>query len=320
MKKVLSIIACVMIVCIVIACVFFKKEDGKKELKEVVIDTSNAIDRSVVNLIREEKILEKYLPDGVKVKWKDMASGSARKDALLASEVQFIAVTSSQFVIYRDSNMPITLINALSKVSTGIYSNNPNIKTIADLAKAERIATNSMTSDDYMLFKKLAYENFGDYNYFDDKMSFMDEVDILTSLKSSKDIDVAILPYVYAKYADEVDSLTKLYESSGNEPFERYLVTTNEFYKNYPDIVSAFIKAEEEAVKFINDDPQKASEILAKSYELDTALIKEFFIKYPPSLKVRSYDLTADLLYEMKVVENKPQELTEMLNYNDIIK
>ena len=307
-------------VIVIIALMFLITGCKDKELKEVVIDTSNAIDRSVVNIIREEKILEKYLGNDIKVKWKDMASGSARKDALLAGEVQFIAVTSSQFVIYKDSGMPIVLISALSKVSTGIYSNNPNIKTISDLTKAKKIVTNSMTSDDYMLFKKMVYDNFKDYNYFDEKMSFMDEVDILTSLKSSKDIDVAIFPYVYAKYADEINTLTKIYSSSVNEPFERYLITTNEFYTNHPDIVDAFIKALEEAVEFINDNPKKASEILSPIYELDEKMIREFFDNYPPSLTVNGYNLTSDLLYKMKVVENKPQKLEEMFNYKDIIK
>jgi ABC-type nitrate/sulfonate/bicarbonate transport systems, periplasmic components len=310
MKKILIIIT---IMIVLTGC-------RKKELKEVVIDTSNAIDRSVVNIMREEKILEKYLPEGVKVKWKDMSSGIARKDALLAGEVQFIAVTSSQFIIYKDSGMPITLINSLSNISTSIYSNNPNIKSIEDLDKAKRIVVNSMTSDDYMLFKRIAYEYFGDYNYFDDKMSFMDEVDILTSLKSSKDIDVAILPYVYAAYADEVKTLTKLYESSVDEPFERYLVTTDKFYNEHPEIVEAFIKAEEEAVKFINENPERASEILAPIYELDKIIIKEFFDKYPPSLSVKGYDETANLLYEMKVIENKPKKLSDMENYKDIVK
>jgi NitT/TauT family transport system substrate-binding protein len=309
------VITFVVIAGAIIAGIFINnqnKEDIGEDYKTdtIVIATSVNQTKAILNIMQTDKLIEKYLPEGVSVEWANVSGFADTRDAIVSGQVNFASSGAPGVINAIEQGYPLRIVANSMSTSAKIYSNNPKIKSVKDLSEANRIAIQSLGGFYNLALNIISNENFNDYMSLESKLVELEYEDMLASLRTSSDIDAAIIAFPYTPEADNVEKLTMIYDATETikeNLLGNYLYTSTKFAEENPTLVKAFLKAEKEAVDYMNNDPRGAAQKLAKMYDdMEVDVLYDELIAFPPKMSITNYDKITELLFSVGILDKAP--------------
>lgn len=309
----IAIIGVVIVITIAIMLRIFSHRTTAK--RNITIVTSPELVKSVLNVIKEKKLLNKYLPKDVTVKWINIDGTSNIRDALATGQADIGPLGTIGFINAIEKKYPLYLISNSDNVVLYLISSNPDIKTATDVASANKIAINSLGSSAQVALQIFAKEKFGNYHYFDNKIISPGQDVITDSMQTSKDMDVAIVNVnQYFSLKDKVN-LLQILDNDGIL-LTNYVVSNVKFANNNQDIISAFYKAERESVDYLNNNPNDASMLLAPIYGLSCEQVLYELKNNKRQLEITDYDNITKTLHNLNLLENNPTPYSKIMKYD----
>ncbi|MBE5936758.1 MAG: ABC transporter substrate-binding protein [Lachnospiraceae bacterium] len=317
MKKLMS---CILIISIVImaACGSGK---GNKEERTVRINCHDVYAATTLLVMKEYKILEKYLPENVKVEWVELATGPDIRDAMVSGNLDIADLSLMTFIMGYENKLPLKLVSYMGATPIKVYSNSESINSVSDIGTNDKIAITNKTTTLHAAFLGLCEDKLGDAMIYDNNLSAVPAADALASISNSDDYKAAIFSFPNCSKAEELDNVKLLEDMS--DVIEKYSVgaasvSSSEFYDNNKDIIEAYKKAQDDVLNYIEENTDEVSVFLAERFGVSAELVKEVIETMPPSKFVNNYDLQAKLLYDNGILTSEPTKFIELENYDEI--
>ena len=226
-------------------------------------------------IMKEKQLLEKTYP-GVTVEWTQLNSGAAVGEALTAGSVDVGAVGPGPAIINITAGSPIKIFANMSSVPMNLLSMDPNasLETIAD---TDQIATVNIGSIQHICLAMAAEKRYGDAHKFDEKILAMKHPDGMASLISgSVKFHLTAPPYIVKEQEQGATIVDKFEDVWPVGTSFIVGVCTNKLHDEKPDLYKALCDSLQEAVDFINDNPDETAKLLCENEGTDADTLKSW--------------------------------------------
>lgn len=296
---------------------------GKTEDRVVRIAQTGVYVSATAQIMKEQEILEKYLPEGVRIEWSQIATGPDLRDAIISRKVDIADFSLMTYIAAYENDLPLTLISFSGSTPINIYSNDSGVEKVADFSDAAKIAITNKSTNLHIAFLAYCEENLGNAMVYDNCLSPIPAADAIGSLQTSKDYNGAVFSFPMMVKAEENTNLKKIADMT--EVIHDYsvgdgFVTHSDYLKDNKDIIEAFLKAQEETLQFIEEHPEETAQILSSLYGVEQSHIANVLESMPPQKKVLGYDKQAQLLYKAGILTKEPTKFEDIPNYENIPK
>ena len=261
---------------LLLATLLFAGNCAHAELKELVIAQQPGIGYLNLMVMQDKKLIEKYAQQtglgDLKVTWQAIPSGQAMNEALNADKLH-IAAGGVAPLIFAWANsqgkQDYKGIASLNTMPLLLNTKNPNIKSLADFTDKDKIAMPAVkTSIQAVTLQMAAAAAFGDANW--------SKLDALTVTMSHPDATKKMLdpanneitahfsapPFQYQQLKNPaIHTVTSSYDVLNGVSSFNVLWASSKFANENPKLLSAFLKALEEATTFIRADRNAAAEL-----------------------------------------------------------
>ncbi|TAM88320.1 MAG: ABC transporter substrate-binding protein [Candidimonas sp.] len=300
------------------------------ELKEVRIAQQYGISYLPLIVMQEQHLLQKNAKAAglgdIDVKWAKFAGGNVMNDAILSGDLQFASGGVGPFVTIwakTVNNYRVKGVTAMNSMPLLLTTRNPNVKTIKDFTKKDRIALPAVrVSIQAITLQMAALKAFGpgQQNKLDSLTVTLSHPDGMAALLSGKgEIDAHFTspPYQYIELARPgIHTVLNSYDVTGGPHTFNVVWATTKFEQENPKTYAAFVKSFDDAVDFINNHKDEAVKIYidaTKSKESPEFLKK---ILDDPEVKFTTTPQNvmkyADFMYETKFVKTHPASWKDM--------
>jgi NitT/TauT family transport system substrate-binding protein len=213
-------------------------------------------------IMKQQRLLEKAYP-GLKVEWKQLASGTAITDGVTKGNIQIGAMGTAPMLVGWAQGVNWKVIAPLDVADLWLMAQKPAIRTVSDL-RGKRIATPSATSIQAIVLRKMAQVKLGDARALDSSLISMDHPDGMQALLSGRiDAHLTSPPYQWQELGRGAHVVER---SSGYFGTHSFLVTvlTQRFYDDYRAFSNRFYRLVKQSIDLINEKPGRAAAILAR--------------------------------------------------------
>lgn len=314
----------VVITCLLLMAILSMSGCGKSEKRTLRIGYPNVYSAASLVIAKEEKMLEKNLPKDVEVSYQEIKTGPDIRDSIISNNIDMGGgVALMTYIMSRDSDIPLALVNNVGATPIYLYSNNKSIKSIEDFSENSKIAITNRATILHTALLSYSLEKTNNATKFDHCLTPIPAADALASLASGSDFDGAVFSFPNKIKADELDDLTMIADMSDMVPKygnSAVAIVTEDYANKNKDILDGYKKAMNEAVAYISNNSEKAVKILSDDFGVEGKYIEETLKKMPPSSKIMNYDKLAQLLYDAKILQNKPEKFVDLPNYENIEK
>lgn len=283
--------------------------------KEIGIAEQYGIAYAPLQIMREQKLLEKELP-GVKISWKQYGGPTPIREAMLAGEVDFGFMGSAPVLIGIDNGMEWKYATGISSNQVALVTDRPEINSIRDFSDTDRIAVLSPGSTQHILLCIASNREFGDPNHFDNRIVSLSHPDAMDALIADTEITAhfSTPPYLDKELAHGMKIITTGEEIMG-QPFTFITgVATVRFHDKNPEEYAAILRALNTATDYINNNMDEAVAMLAPIYGIDEATLKQQMTYNGTiySTRLTGIDKLAEEMYHIGMLK-KP------IRYEDVV-
>ena len=237
-----------------------------------------------IQIMQEKGFLEEALrrrvakDQGITIEWIKLANTAAIQEAMLADQLDVAFVAIPPFLIGRDNGMPWSIFTGLSECPVELLSNDPSIDTLQKLSGAGKIALPQPGSIQHILLAMAAEEQLGNAVLFDRQLVAMKHPDGLQALLSGQDVVAQFTSPPYNFIASEKQGIQVILsgEEAFGGPFIFIVGIAQDPFLNDPVRHEAFQDALEQAIRFIQEEPEETVAILAGSYDLSPAKTSDY--------------------------------------------
>ena len=272
MKKLISSILIFLLLISFISC------SKQKSEKKIIIAEQYGLAYAPLQIIRIGKKLESELP-GWNVEWKKLANTAAIREAMLSGNLDIGFMGLPPFLIGYDRGMEWKMFTGLCRAPIGLVTWKDNINSISDLSSEDRIALPQPGSIQHILLTMASDRVKGSPSFFDNQIVTMSHPDGMNALFSKKDITAHFTspPFIMKELQQPGFKLVLSGEEAMGGEFTFIGGTVkNSFAEKNPEAVKVFKKVLNEAISFINSNPDKAAEILSPVYDTDADELEKY--------------------------------------------
>ena len=243
----------------------------------------------------------------VTINYADITSGADQTQALASGDVDVLYAVGGTSVISAAANgADIKILNMYSRSPEAfcMYSHDANIKSAQDL-KGKTIVGPAGTNLHQLLIAYLekAGMTIEDVNFVN--MAIPDAKAAL----DGKSADVALLagPTAYKAGQQGYNLVTN---GKGLTDAVIAVAVTEKFYNEHKEDLEIFKQAEANIIKYMNENHDKAMEIVAKELDLDKSAVEEMYKQYDFSIEttdadVQAFQNVADFMLKTGMIENE---------------
>jgi NitT/TauT family transport system substrate-binding protein len=219
-------------------------------------------------IIKQQRLLEKAYP-GLKVEWKQLASGTPITDGIIKGDIQIGAMGTGPMLVGWARGTNWKVIAPLDEADLWLMVRNPSIRTINDL-RGKRIATPTATSIQAVALRKMAEVKLGNARALDSSLISMDHPDGMQALLSGQiDAHFTSPPYQWLELGRGARALGKSYGFFGAHSF-LVTVVTQKFYEEFTAFSNRYYRLVKQTIDLLNKRPGVASAILAREDATET--------------------------------------------------
>jgi NitT/TauT family transport system substrate-binding protein len=267
---------------------------------------------------QEKKLLEKY---GLQVEWQTYGSGGATREALVANQVDVAFMAPPPFLIGWDKGVPAKIALGFNTVPCALVTNDPNIKTLKDFAKASKIAIPSPGSVQDIMIAMAAKKELGNAQAMQEKLVTMPHPDAMAALLAKKDLagHYATPPYIFEELAQPgYHEVVSDQTAFGSEYSFNVGVVTDKFVKESPLAYAGFIQAINDAMVWINENKTEAAKLLATQFKLTPEKTLEYLNWQGMNFTSAPYGLMgfAEFMKDAGFISKVPKKLSEIATEN----
>lgn len=241
-----------------------------------------------LHVLRDQKLIEKHGKAAgidIKVEWAKLSGGAAINDALLAGAVDVGAAGAGPVIVLWDRTRgaaDVKIIAALGEQPNYLITNNPNVKTLKDFTKSDKIAVPAVVvSQQSRLLQIAAEKEFGEgkYNVLDELTVNLPHPDATAALLSGSATITAHFsnpPFQEQALRDpKVHKVLSSYDIMGGRITPTLLYATSKFRADNPKTFKALFDALTEASQWIEAHKTEAAAtyIRVEQSKLDPAFI-----------------------------------------------
>lgn len=248
---------------------------ARAEVSEVRIAQQFGLTYLPLIVIRAEGLIEKRAEalgiGPLKVTWARFGGGAPSNDALLSGSVDYISTGLGPFLTLWDrtrGNLGVKGVGALDASSVLLNTNNPDVKSIADLTDRDRIALPSVKVSHQAVLLQMAAEQkygFDQYARFDRLTVGLPHPEALAALLSGKTEITGHFgnaPFVYQELQKPgIRTILTSDEVLGGPSTVTSLFTTSKFRDANPKVYRAVFEALAEAQALIARDKALAARL-----------------------------------------------------------
>lgn len=241
---------------------------GGKQKTTLNIAQQFGVAYAPLELMKENGILDKYLPEGVSANWQQFGGPTAIREAMLAGDVDFGFMGVAPVIVGAASGMEWRYATGISRNQVAITTTKPGVGCLADLAPTDRIAVISPACTQHVLLCMAVQKELGNGRALDNQLVSMSLPDAANALISGTEIvgDVSTPPYLQKELENGAHILYEGTDLMGG-PFTMISgVAMEKFYQDYPELYDAFLKALGESVDYIANNLDQAAAQLAPVY------------------------------------------------------
>lgn len=249
---------------------------GKKEKVTLNIAQQFGIAYAPLNIMEQLGMLEEKLP-GVEIVWKQFGGPTAIREAMLSGEVDFGFMGIAPVMIGYDNGMRWRYATGISANQVALVTDKEGVNSLKDFTKQDKIAILSPGCTQHMLLCMLAKQQLGDYMALDNQLVSMTHPDAMNALIANTEVSAhfATPPYLQEELNNGMHIIADGEDIAGAQFTFISGVAMEQFYEDYPELYTAFIETLNEAIDYINENPDEAIRILAPLYGLSEEELKE---------------------------------------------
>jgi NitT/TauT family transport system substrate-binding protein len=223
-------------------------------------------------IIKQQRLLEKAYP-GLRVEWKQLASGTPITDGIIKGDIQIGAMGTGPFLVGWARGINWRVIAPLDEADLWLMARDSSIRTVADL-RGKRIATPTATSIQAVALRKMAQVKLGNPRALDSSLISMDHPDGMQALLSGQiDAHFTSPPYQWQELGRGAHVVGKSYGYFGAHSF-LVTVLTQRFYDEYRAFSNRFYRLVKQSIDLINKKPKAAAAILAREDQTEATTVQ----------------------------------------------
>jgi len=249
-----------------------------------------------------------YEGEGIEIEPIEMAGGGDTVRGVTTGGMPMALSGLIAPIIAFEKGEPVKVVGgnlAVTSICWIVKSDSP-IKTIQDLKGKKAAYSRPGANTQYLLIKSLREAQAIDPEDVT-LVATGGSSETITALKTGL-VDVAYSAEpIVSKYGKEFRVL--MWASEYVPDYENSVVmTSNEFIKQHPDIVSKFLKAHQKAMDFIIKNPEEAGKIWAKALKIDEEIGIRAVKNSPPKgfttkLPIKALEAAEEGLLEFKLIK-----------------
>ena len=306
-KKMIAALATGALMVSMVGCGSTTKESNLDKL--VITHVTSPL--NVPSIVQKDKNMfeNEFSENGKKiaVEYAEITSGADQTQALASGDVDVLyAVGGTSVVLAAANGADIKVLNMYSRSPEAfcMYSQDANIKSAEDL-RGKTIVGPVGTNLHQLLIAYLekAGMSIDDVNYVN--MSIPDAKAAL----DGKSADVALLagPTAYKAKQQGYNLVTN---GKGLTDAVIAVAVRQDFYDAHKEEIDLFMKAEENIVKYINENYDETMDIVAKELDLDRSAVEEMYKQYDFSTKItdedrKAFQNVADFMFKTKMIDKE---------------
>jgi NitT/TauT family transport system substrate-binding protein len=276
-----------------------------------------------LHVIRDQKLIEKHGKAAgldIKVDWARLSGGAAVNDALLSGAVDIGAAGAGPVLVLWDrtkGSANVKIVAALGEQPNYLITNNPNVRSLADLTKADKIAVPAVVvSQQSRILQMAAEKQFGEGKHaaLDDltvNLPHPDATAALISGSSSITAHFSNPPFQeQALQSEKVHKVLSSYDIMGQRVTPTLIYATSKFREENPKTFQAFFDALKEAAEWIEKNKAEAAQtyVRVEQSKLDPAFIQSVIDNPEVSFTVipKGTSKYAEFLSKIGAIKNRP--------------
>ncbi len=234
-------------------------------------------------------IQEELAKVGAKEEWTNFVSGPLVNEAVAAGEADVGFMADLPAIIAKSNGLNIKLI---SNVATGesalavLVKPNSKIQKVEDL-KDKKIAFAVGSYAQHLLALVLGNENL---SLNDVEVVNLGAADSPAAL-DSEEVDAIVIWEQFITKLTNQNKAKVLVDGTGIKRSNLVVYAVDDFAKENPKLIEAFIKAIDRGAKFIKENPDEAAEKLTETYQVSKEDLKQIFKKFNFSVALTQEDI-----------------------------
>ena len=328
MKKLLMLLAGLAMLLLLAGCGGGDKKPEKQQVapkaeKKISIAYQYGLAYAPAVIAKEQGLIEKFYKEAagetVKVEWVQMASGANINTGITSGniDVGFMGIGPAVTGISKGLNYKI--FTNLSGQEHGMMSNDPSIKSVKDLIGTKKqIALVNIGSIQHIILAKALADNGLDAHALDSNLVAMKHPDGMAALESgSLPCHLTSSPYIFMEHKNsklhEILEVKKAWTVKDSFIIGVASKRLHEDTKLY----NALCKAIAEGVNYINSNPQKCAELMAK-YDKNPVDVELQYIKNGNyTVKTSNLLKMAKFMAANKFIKDAPKDF-RTLTYDNV--
>lgn len=320
MKRIVSIsLLCALMISLSSGCARPQAE------RVVTINSSGNYIVAALVLIKEARLMEKYLPEGYTVDWTSISTSTEIRDAMLTGDVDISAPALSTVISALENDIPFQILSYMSTPVYKMYTSDPEVQSPEDLGPEDKISVTGYSGSMHLAFLAYCKEQFGNLDYFKPNLVVMPNSEAMASLSSGSGISMSLFQFSTNLLAEADPNIRCIGDITGVA--EQYgvgqvCVTTQAYAKDHPEVIKAFQEAQQEAIELCRNDPERAAALLIQGgidIEKDDLLAALPHSGPSGVLTAQQYDTLARFMYEAGMLSREPKILEDYSFYPDLL-
>lgn len=320
-KKIIGIIVMFLIMLTMSSC----GKNEEKEMKKIRIGYFPNITHAQALVMKNQEKLEKKFENQLEVSWHAFQAGPAEVEAIFAGEIDlgYIGPVPALSANVKSNGEIKIISNSTNAGTVLLIRKGSDIQSIQDL-DGKKVAIPQLGNTQHLCLLNLLSENGlkttdqgGDVI-----ITPSSNADIL-NLMDQGNIDAALVPEPWGSIIENKGNASILLDANqifleGNYP-TAVVVVNKEFYEENPEIVETFINLHENTTLYINQNLEKAGDIVNLEIEKVTGKkMEEDVIKSAFSRLNIKYDLNQEAIMKFGEISKKEGFIRELPEEEDV--
>ena len=307
MKKIIRIISMLLCACLVFSLVACG--DGSSDEKETLtIAYQGGIGYAPVHILEAKKIIEKNYDGEIKVEFVKLDSGAAINEGIIGGTIDIGCMGLGPAISGVSSGVSYKVISNLSSQSHGLMSRDPKIASLKDITSKDKIALVSTGSFQHILLAMAAEKSLGDAHALDNNIQGMSHAEGMAALESGTvQLHLTSSPFIYQERANknytELSEISEVWPSGNSFLVAMAAGSLSENEKLFAAVSKSF----EEAIAFINENPDETAQIETEYLGLDLETVKSYLEEEDCQFfsELRGAESMASFMYRAGFIEKE---------------
>ena len=296
-----------------------ERVDETSEKAEITVAYQSSVGYAPLIVMKEKKLIEESFDGEISVNWVEMNNGAEINEGLISGKIDVGTMGVPVAIIGIQAGSPYRIAFGLSAQPYSVLTSSDDINSIQDISEKDQIAIVNLNSQPHILLAMAAKAELGDAHALDKNLTILKNADGYEAMLSGAvNCHMVISPYNFMELSNSEANIHEIPISSEIwNPQNTTLVgvVTEDLKNNKPKVYDAFLKAFDNATKFIAENPSDTAELLASGYDASAEEIEKW-ITDPRS----SYDSTlhgvmemANFMVEEGFLEEGPSSINDLI-------